>query len=74
MGKGLLLTGMTKSTFTSGCLVEHLYRLPFHLLMTSHNQLGNTYTIFDYEGLVGEVDQNHTHLTTIIGINGSGRV
>lgn len=56
MGKGLLLTGMTKSTFTSGCLVEHLYRLPFHLLMTSHNQLGDTFTIFDYEGLVGEVD------------------
>ena len=39
--------------------------------MTGNNHLGDALTIVDDEVLLRQVDEYHTYLTTIVGVDGS---
>lgn len=65
---------MAIATFSAFCLIEQLYRLEGHLLMTRYHHLCNTLTIIDDERLLRQVDKQHPYLSTVISIDSTGTV
>ena len=60
---------MTITTFATFGLIQNLYRYELTLLVTRNHHLGNTLTILNNKVLVRQVDEHHTYLATIVGID-----
>lgn len=48
--------------------------LPSDLGETGDDHLGNAFAGLDFEGLLGEVDQQHLNFTPVVCVNGAGAV
>ena len=55
-------------------LIERLHLDEIDSFMARNHHLGNALTIVDHELLMGKIDQYHTYLTAIIGIDGAWRI
>ena len=67
-------SGVSETSGTTFSLAKNLYLTPLYLFMASYYHLRNAFTICDDKRLIGEVDKNHAHLTTIVGINCTWRI
>ena len=65
---------MTVASGTALRLVELFHYHELALLMACYHHLGNALAVFDHEILLREVDEQHAHLSAIVGIDGSRRV
>lgn len=65
---------MSETSSTALCLIQHLHLNQLGLFVLGNDHLCNALAIVDDERLVGEVDQDDTHFTAIICIDGARRV
>ena len=64
---------MTVASGTALRLVELFHHHKLALFMARNHHLGNALAVFDDEILLREVDEQHAHLSAIVGIDGSRR-
>jgi hypothetical protein len=60
---------VSKTTGTPLRLIQVVHLLPFHPGMLCNHHLTDTFTVADNEVFIRQVDQNHTYLSTVIGID-----
>ena len=65
---------MTVSTFATFRFVESLNYDEVALFVTGDNHLGDALAVVDDKLLLREVDEQHTHLAAIVGIDGTRTV
>ena len=65
---------MSVATCATFCFIKFLYELEFCLLVTCDYHLCNALTLVYHEVLVGEVYEENAYLTTIVSVDGAGRV
>ena len=65
---------MAVTAFATLCLVKFFDNHEVTLFMTGNHHLGDALTIVDDKVFLRQVDEYHTNLTTIVGINGSWRI
>ena len=65
---------MTITAFAALCLVKFFYNDKVCLFVTCNNHLGYALSVVNHEVVLRKIDQQDTYLTTIVGINGAGRV
>src|SRR5690606_3105454 len=72
--RNLFDSGTAKTSVTSFSFRQLCYFLPRGSLMFGDNHLCNAFAVFNGVGFVGEIDQNDSNFSTVIGIYGSGSV
>ena len=65
---------MAKAAAAARRLVEGVHGLPFHVLTARHDELRDTAATVDRERRIGEVGEDDTDLSAVIGVDRSGRV
>src|SRR4051812_26773659 len=55
-------------------VIENILHMPLRCRHRRHHQLGDAIAAPDGESRVSQIDQNHLHFATIIGIDGAGGV
>ena len=69
-GKSLGST-VSETSSTAFGLVEHFHLHQLGLFMLGNHHLSDAFAIVDDERFVGEVDQDDTHLATIVSVDGA---
>ena len=62
---------MPIASFTPFSLVEHVHRHEQSLIVSGDDHLGDALSVVHDEILLRQVDEQHAHLTTIVGIDRS---
>ena len=65
---------MPESACASFCVIEHLNLIPSYLLIVRNHHLRYALAVINDKRLLRQVDENHTNLTPIVGIDGARRV
>ena len=65
---------MAKAAAAALCLIEGVHGLPFDAFVACNDELRDAVAIVDREGRVGEVGENDTDLSAVIGVDRAGRV
>ena len=65
---------MPVASFTTFRHIKNLYCLEDALLMAGYDHLGNALSVVHDKVFLRQIDQQYTHLSTIVGIDRSGRV
>ena len=65
---------MTEATRTTFGFRERLHLHGFDLFAFGDDQLRDAVAAIDDKGFVGEVNEDDAHLSTVVGVDGAGRV
>ncbi len=65
---------MAKGAIAALGMVELLNRLPLHACIGCDDQLADACAILHHEGLIAQIDEDHSYLASVVTIDGAGGV
>ena len=65
---------MSVASFASFCFIEHFHLNELCLLMAGNDHLGNALAVVDDKIFLGEIDEQNTYFSTVVGINSAWRI